>query len=137
MGGRYGHDPLDSRHEHRESPKPKHRERIKTDAAHKAQRNVKGNDDQYDPVGTVTQYQNRGDPKSVIKQCVLDHPEMSVQAIAEIMDDAGQRASTITVSNIRTEFRHTLKFLHDRGLLRKGVYQPTQRKQDEESENES
>jgi hypothetical protein len=67
---------------------------------------------------TNTSYENRRDPKALIKRLVLDHPDMTVHEIAKIVGLAGQLASIVAVSNIRTEFKHSIKVLTERGLIK-------------------
>jgi hypothetical protein len=68
---------------------------------------------------TATSTEHQGDPKALIKQLVLDHPDMPVREIAERVGRSGQSASLVAVSNIRAEFKHSLKFLTERGLIRR------------------
>jgi hypothetical protein len=114
---------------YRESTTPRHRERIKTRDDHthtetenkSARRNVREKDrDDDDPAGTTTHYEeSRITPQTLIKQFALDHPTMSVQQIAKRVGKlSGLNVSTLTVSNIMREFKHSIKVLTERGLIK-------------------
>lgn len=54
-----------------------------------------------------------------IRQLILDDPTLRPDEIRkEIKERYGQNVSGVTISNIRTEFMATLRFLTDRGHLK-------------------
>lgn len=53
-----------------------------------------------------------------IKELVIADPLISVEGIVEQLGKAGGEVSRVTVSNIRAEFRHSLKVLQEHGLLK-------------------
>jgi len=117
--------------------RPRERVRLKTDDEAIPQRNVKETEtNKYDPAGTKSHFENTGDAKSILRRLVIDHPAMPVPEIVKIITKAGHAVSPVTVSHLRQEFRQTLKWLNEEGLLRRGVYTKTvraaQRDQDED-----
>lgn len=57
------------------------------------------------------------DLKGEIKRLLILEPDISVSGIIARLD-FGITVSRTTVSVVMTEFRHTMKFLGDRGLLK-------------------
>lgn len=55
--------------------------------------------------------------KAEIKQLLLDDPSISADAIIEKLAKRGTPPSKFTVASIRADFRHSLKFLIQKGLL--------------------
>lgn len=53
--------------------------------------------------------------KTKIKRLIYDNPRITVRQIQAEMKDDRIRISTVTLSAIRTEYRHTVKFLRTRG----------------------
>jgi len=51
--------------------------------------------------------------KNSIKLAILDDLKISVDDLVKKLGKGGASVSKVTVSNIRAEFRHTLKLLHD------------------------
>jgi hypothetical protein len=58
--------------------------------------------------------------KVAIKDAIIDDPDISVEAIVKKLGKGGADVSKVTVSNVRAEFRHSLKLLKERGKL-KGI----------------
>lgn len=61
-----------------------------------------------------------GGVKNRIKECVAADTDVTVDDIVKKLGKLGGEISKVTVTNVRAEFRHTLKFLKDRGNL-KGI----------------
>lgn len=57
------------------------------------------------------------DLKGEIKRILISEPSISVSGVIARLD-FGITVSPTTVSVVMTEFRHTMKFLSDRGLLK-------------------
>jgi hypothetical protein len=55
-----------------------------------------------------------------IKEAMLDDPNMTVDDIVKKLSKKGTTVSKVTVANVRSDFRHSLKVLADNGKL-KGV----------------
>ena len=53
------------------------------------------------------------DIKTRIKDAVLDNPHITTRELMKMIDGV----SAVTMSHIRSEFRHSLKLLRERGLL--------------------
>jgi hypothetical protein len=58
--------------------------------------------------------------KVAIKTAIINDPEITVDALIKKLGKGGAPVSKVTVSNVRAEFRHTLKVLKELGKL-KGV----------------
>jgi hypothetical protein len=58
--------------------------------------------------------------KVAIKTAIIENPEITVDALIKKLGKGGAPVSKVTVSNVRAEFRHTLRVLKDLGKL-KGV----------------
>lgn len=58
--------------------------------------------------------------KVAIKKAIIEDPEITVDALIKKLGKGGAPVSKVTVSNVRAEFRHTLKFLKSEGKL-KGI----------------
>jgi hypothetical protein len=58
--------------------------------------------------------------KVAIKDAIIADTDISVDAIVKLLGKGGADVSKVTVSNVRAEFRHTLKLLKERGKL-KGI----------------
>nr|WP_281720487.1 hypothetical protein [Nitrosomonas nitrosa] len=56
--------------------------------------------------------------KDQIKAIILRHPGISANDIAVALQRKGVSASRFTVTGIRAEFRHSLKFLKSKGYLK-------------------
>jgi len=54
--------------------------------------------------------------KDKIKQLVFDDPDIDVDAIVKKLGKGGAKVSRVTVSNIRAEYRHTVRFLKRQGI---------------------
>jgi hypothetical protein len=103
---------------HRREPYSRPRVRIRESNPDETIPQRKPRRNEHDPAGTKTHYEDESDALTMIKRIVLDHDMMPVAQIVTIVTDAGHSVSPVTVSNIRKEFRHTLKLLATLGLLR-------------------
>lgn len=56
--------------------------------------------------------------KNTIKRLILENPQVSVDDIAAVITKQGVTASRLTISGIRSEFRHTLRFLKSVNALK-------------------
>jgi hypothetical protein len=56
-----------------------------------------------------------------IKRLLIENPDMRPAELREILIKKGWGLSLILVSATRSEFRQTLRFLQDRGLLSRGL----------------
>jgi len=56
--------------------------------------------------------------KVMVKRIMLNNPDISVPEIMDELDCQGLSPRRTTVTNIRNEFRHSLKFLQAEGYLK-------------------
>lgn len=56
-----------------------------------------------------------------IKEILLDDPKVSSTKIYDMLNEEGLQASRFTVTGIRSEFRHTIRVLVKRGLLKMDI----------------
>jgi hypothetical protein len=55
--------------------------------------------------------------KTLIKRMLMQKPTMSVDEISAALQEDDLHLSRIAISSIRAEFRHTLRFLIDEGVI--------------------
>lgn len=55
-----------------------------------------------------------------IKRAILKKPDINTEDLVALMGKGGQKVSAVTVSNIRAEFRHSLRLLIEDGYI-KGI----------------
>jgi hypothetical protein len=60
--------------------------------------------------------------KILIRTAIIENPDVTLDDLMKDIESewGGSKVSRLTVANIRAEFRQSLKFLNERGLL-KGV----------------
>jgi hypothetical protein len=62
---------------------------------------------------------------TLIKKMLLADPNLDVVEIDERLREQGMKMTRITISNIRSGFRHSLRVLIEEGLLPASVLEPT------------
>jgi hypothetical protein len=55
--------------------------------------------------------------KTLIKRMLIQNPTMSVDEISAALQEDDLHLSKIAISSIRAEFRHTLRFLVEEGVI--------------------
>jgi hypothetical protein len=113
MTGRYGHDPFDR--EDRPSPRQsKPRVKIESETAAKTipQRKKRK------LISPNVNRPKRDDLRTLIKSLILENENRSVDEIAAKLDRSSH-IDRITITNIRSEFKQTLKFLREHGNLKR------------------
>lgn len=53
--------------------------------------------------------------KTTIKKLIYDNPRITISELQAELKERRIKISTVTLSNIRAEYRHTVKFLSERG----------------------
>jgi hypothetical protein len=109
MSGRYGHDPFDR--EDSLPPRPPSKPRIRIIPQRKATKKKRTPGVMYEPNEQAMSV------KEFIKRAVLDDERLSPHDIAALIEEAGYRnpATIVMISNVRAEFRDSLKLLKTLG----------------------
>jgi hypothetical protein len=123
--GRYGYDPLD-RDDYEYEPQPRQsrpriRIRIKTEPSRPIETEIKqfpAKKAKKKRSGEMYEANEQAmSVKEFIKRTVLDDERLSSHDIAALIEEAGYRnpATIVTISNIRAEFRDSLKLIKTLG----------------------
>jgi hypothetical protein len=58
-----------------------------------------------------------GGAQTLIKQAIIKNPAITTEEITEMLAKKGLRTSPLTVSTIRSDFKHSIRVLQDSGLV--------------------